>query len=270
MKKECTFHDEELKELMELYLTLMSYKKVNIDYIISLMKCIELLTGKKDILPSFFSTKTINWVIIESTLECFGRISREDTTNIIKMHGKEIYNKSIEVRNKRSDDKTVTNMSNLSDKEIWDNHYIKEAIELFNGNEIMNYIEDINNEICRNNDKMDKNSQFLKIRNDFRIKKFLCKEEECSRIEIELAFETLFELLNDNGYCKEKEEDKAISSIHDVSHAIYGLYCDIFITCDRNFYNKLRAIYYYLGIEIEVYYCPQKDAYNTICEILKM
>jgi hypothetical protein len=186
------------------------------------------------------------------------------------MHGKEIYDKSIEVRNKRLDDKTVTNIPNLSDKDIWDNHYIKEAIELFNSNEIMNYIEEINNVICRNNDKRDKNSQDLKIRNDFRIKKFLCKEEECSRHEIELAFETLFELLNANGYCKEKEEDKAISSIHDVSHAIYGLYCDIFITCDYNFYKKLRAVYYYLGIEREVYYCPQKSVYDTICEVLKI
>ncbi|SEJ66220.1 hypothetical protein SAMN05660742_11316 [Propionispira arboris] len=65
---------------------------------------------------------------------------------------------------------------------------------------------------------------------------------------MKLAFEKLFELLNANGYCKEKDYGKAVSSIHDVSHAIYGSYCDIFITCDHSFYKKLKAVYYYLGL----------------------
>lgn len=268
-KRKCTFHDEQLKELMQLYLDIRGYKRVDINYIISLMKCIELLTGNKDILPAFSSLKTINWVMKESTLECFGRASLFDTTSVINKRGKAIYSKAIEIRNKRIDDKTITNIPNLNEIEIWDNHYIKESIELFNRNEIMKYINEANHEIKINNNKLNKEDQILEIRNNFKIKKFLYKEENCSRHEIELAFQILFELLNANGYWKEKDEDKAISSIHDVSHAIYGLYCDIFITCDHNFYKKLLAVYYYLGIEKKVYYCQQKDAYENICKILK-
>lgn len=269
-KKEFTFKDEKLKQLVKLVLTSKGHKNVSIDYVISLMKCIEVLTGKKDIIPNFSSRKSVNYDVIESTIECFGRVAYSDTTGVIKVRGKKIYNKAIEVRNKRKDDKSVTNMSNLSDTDIWDNHYVKEAVEEFNANEIANYIEEVNTEIRATNRVLDKKDQVIEIRKNFRIKQSLCREEKCSRHEIELAFESLFEILNANGYCKEKEEDKAVSSIHDVSHAIYGLHCDIFITSDQKFYKKLKAVYYYLGIEKEVYYCPQKGICENIREILKV
>lgn len=48
----------------------------------------------------------------ESTLECFGRVSLADTTGIINKRGKAIYDKAIEIGNKRIDDKTETNIPN--------------------------------------------------------------------------------------------------------------------------------------------------------------
>ncbi|MGL5256126.1 MAG: hypothetical protein ACRC76_03725 [Proteocatella sp.] len=262
VKRKCNFHDNKLKELVQLFLVLKGYPiKNNIDHLISLMKCIELITGKKDILPAFFSYGSINWEIIESTLDCFGRVAGEDTTDIINLRGREIYDSAQKIRQTRKDDKTIMNIPNLNEEDIWNNKYIQESIRDFNENKIIEYIEDINKKI---NKKKDLNNSYTEISKDFRLKPFLLKDRKYLRHEMELAFEGLFEILNVNGYRSEKDYNKAVSSIHDVSHAIYGSYCDIFITCDLNFYKKIKAVYYYIGIKTEVHYCCQKSAYNSI------
>ena len=270
---ECLFYDENLYELVALFLFLKGYINesnyhVDISHIISLMNCIDLLTGNKDILPACSSKNVINWVITESTLECLGRVASIDTTKIIERRGEELYNDMKKITEERKNDKEVRNISNLNEKDIWDNHYIKEAIERFNCSEIKEYIRLINNSTDYQYKNFPNNEKVSRVDDDFKIKKFIFKERKYSRIEIELTFEILFQLLNANGYRKEKK-DKSVSSIHDVSHAIYGLYCDIFVTCDENFYKKLKAVHYYLGIEREVYFCDQKKAYENICEILK-
>ena len=54
------------------------------------------------------------------------------------------------------------------------------------------------------------------------------------------------------GFFREKKQ-KYRSRLHDVSHIIYSSYCDIFITNDKNLYNKAKAIYSLLKIDTEIY-----------------
>lgn len=268
--EKCSFKDDSLKNLVMLWLRLTGYSiKGNIDYIISLMKCIELITGKKDILPNFTSYRNPNWHITESTFECFGRVSRCDTTQAISLKGHEIYEEGKKTQSERKNDKTVTNISTLNKEEIWSNHYISDAIANFNKYEIDNKIHRINQEIQERNQKLEETqNKQVGIRDGFKIKKDICASNKVSRVELELIMETLFEILNSNGYRREKKEETSISSIHDVSHALYGSYCDKFITTDNNFFKKLEAVYWYTGIKTEVYYCKQEGIEENIKGVL--
>ena len=58
-------------------------------------------------------------------------------------------------------------------------------------------------------------------------------------------------LLEKLGYYRESE-NKYRSRLHDVSHMIYGAYCDVFVSADKKMINKLKAIYSALNIPTEV------------------
>lgn len=44
----------------------------------------------------------------------------------------------------------------------------------------------------------------------------------------------------------------SINNLHDTTHAIYGAYCDIFVTNDKKLKQKMRAAYQWLGIKTNV------------------
>ncbi|MCU8505953.1 hypothetical protein M2F98_20975 [Vibrio vulnificus] len=67
----------------------------------------------------------------------------------------------------------------------------------------------------------------------------------------EMAVEKLMEYLEYSRYYPDKS-NKNIASLHDTTHAIYGAYADIFVTNDRRFAHKVRAVYQWLGVSTEV------------------
>lgn len=67
----------------------------------------------------------------------------------------------------------------------------------------------------------------------------------------EMTMEKLMEYLEFNRYFPDKS-DKNIASLHDTTHAIYGAYADVFVTNDRRFANKVKAVYKWLGVDTKV------------------
>jgi len=53
------------------------------------------------------------------------------------------------------------------------------------------------------------------------------------------------------GYKADKYK-KAISQLHDTTHACYGSYANTLITADRKLRDKLIALYFFLGIATDV------------------
>ena len=75
--------------------------------------------------------------------------------------------------------------------------------------------------------------QFKDIRNRFRV--------------FEAYVNLAANLLEKIGYYRE-QQDKARSRLHDVSHIIYGAYCDTFVSADKKLIKKAKAIYELLDI----------------------
>ena len=71
------------------------------------------------------------------------------------------------------------------------------------------------------------------------------------REEIFTIFLNILEIV---GFFQEKNNKYTTlrSRMHDVTHAIYGAQANYFITNDNRFYNKVKAIYYYLEINTTV------------------
>jgi len=105
-------------------------------------------------------------------------------------------------------------------------------------------------------------SEYKKLKNHPEFKKFVPRE----RITInmlrfaalnrffpmfEMVVEKLMEYLEAKRYFPDKSENN-ISSLHDTTHAIYGAYADIFVTNDRRFSEKVKAVYKWLGVETNV------------------
>lgn len=63
---------------------------------------------------------------------------------------------------------------------------------------------------------------------------------------------TLFDTLTIAGYKREKNERTQNSYEYDKQHAINATYCDVFITADKNFAAKFKAVAYYYGLDTKV------------------
>jgi|LADL02.1.fsa_nt_gi hypothetical protein len=68
----------------------------------------------------------------------------------------------------------------------------------------------------------------------------------------EKTFENLFTILNAFGFQKVDVDHRIEGRIHDVSHAIYGSYADVFATNDKKLRKSSEAIYAYTGIETRI------------------
>jgi hypothetical protein len=66
------------------------------------------------------------------------------------------------------------------------------------------------------------------------------------------TFETLFDTLNIFGYRAEHNSNRVENRVHDVSHAIYASYADIFVTDDRKLSDSSKAVFHLLDIDVEV------------------
>lgn len=70
--------------------------------------------------------------------------------------------------------------------------------------------------------------------------------------EREATIEVLFKVLNFFGFRKEHSPKRVENRLHDVSHAIYASYADIFVTNDRKLRHSAMAIFSLIGIQTRV------------------
>jgi len=89
---------------------------------------------------------------------------------------------------------------------------------------------------------------FLKD-NNVKIKKW--NEIKNSHESIQGNISIIFDFLESIGY-KTDGVKQYRSMMHDVTHAIYGTISDIFITNDKNFFKRIKAIYSYFEIPVKV------------------
>lgn len=124
-----------------------------------------------------------------------------------------------------NNNKEMKNLSNRSETEIWKIEHVSNSLKIrklifgplgFNLNP----------------------KSFNYIKSDFR--------------SLEFSVSALFDTLTGCGYVMEKDNKTAISSTHDISHAIYATYCDFLISTDKKFIKKCKAVYSYLGVPTKV------------------
>lgn len=67
----------------------------------------------------------------------------------------------------------------------------------------------------------------------------------------ELVMEKMFEFLELRRFHPDKPS-QYLSGLHDTTHAIYGAYCDVFVSNDAGLRSKAKAVYSWLGVKSKV------------------
>lgn len=70
--------------------------------------------------------------------------------------------------------------------------------------------------------------------------------------KLNCAMALLFGVLTAVGYKRDKNERLHNSGEYDIQHAIRATYCDVFVSDDKRFRSKYKAVAYYMGIPIEI------------------
>ena len=234
----------------------------------NILSQISKFTNDMEYLPSMTS------IIIkkESPFICYERIVKYDTTQRIEIDGKHKYKVDKEHYKELCDkEKKYQNISNIEFDKIWDYEDMVNAISQLNTN-----MKDIRK---KHNNRYE-NSVFKlcgvdkDLPEDLKIYSGMYSKIKDSHKVLEFIIEILFRILNINGYNAEKKEDTTISGIHDVSHAIYATKADKLFTVDRKFFNKCKAVYYFLQVDTEVILCSKENiseilmSYNECCKLM--
>lgn len=69
---------------------------------------------------------------------------------------------------------------------------------------------------------------------------------------LENIIDNMFDILDRVGFRRDKKERTAISGIYDTQHSIMATHCDVFITKDKKFKERFKAVAWYLGIPIKI------------------
>lgn len=237
----------------ELFKSKKNSKDGTIQYVQETKFLIEELARSKKIIPNIHDKSIKNGLIKykESLDKCLIRIARDDNSAYVDdksvtrfFSGKANYTRM------REEDITLSNITNISPEGIWENSYIKDAIEAYN--KIMNEIVYFYNNGTSNKIARDKYNFIVNIPGDYQLKKNSYYDIKKNYHLLELTIEFLHFILTENGYCKEKNEHAAISGVHDISHSIYATYCDVFVTKDLRLKQRSEAIYKFLNINTKI------------------
>jgi len=68
----------------------------------------------------------------------------------------------------------------------------------------------------------------------------------------EATIDFLLKVLNIFGFRKEHGQKRVENRIHDVSHAVYGSYADIFVSNDRKLRHSVMAVYSFISIQTHI------------------
>ena len=63
---------------------------------------------------------------------------------------------------------------------------------------------------------------------------------------------SIFAVLETAGYKRNNSVKLHNSGEYDIQHSIRSTYCDVFVTNDKKFRSKYKAVAYYMGIPIEI------------------
>lgn len=239
----------------------MNYK----EKMITLLDIINEITDAKELLPNINIGSSIK-VQFEKTQSCYARVATCDTrdfthdTSIDKF--KEDRANAIQVQ---ENDKSMKNLSSLSYSDIWENELVKSYIDNSNKNMVsiinkQNIQPVIQFLRCHNIDKS--------ISENLIVRKGIFTEIYKKHSDLEFIIEILFRVLTYTGYNRDKDEVTAVSGTHDITHSIYGTYCDYIVTADEKFSKRCKAVYHYLGSKTEVIFCKQKNLYSDLEQFL--
>lgn len=70
-------------------------------------------------------------------------------------------------------------------------------------------------------------------------------------------YNIVYLLLDLLGYSYDKKRTRVENMMDDLSHTFFGAHCDVFVTNDRDAYQKAKSVYEYFGIKTKV--CLLKD-----------
>lgn len=248
----------------EVYKVLANNKSHYKNHMENLLQNISRITNNYELLPSSDGIK----IKKEDPQECLKRVRSIDTRERVEHNSISKFNKDKKHYQRMiSEDKHNQYISTLSYKEIWNQKEIQQCINDLNEN--MDCLIDMYNR--------DIIVQILKICNikkelplDFSFKKNNYDRLKKSHTELEYTIEILFRILNNYGYYAEKTEKTAISSTHDITHAIYATKADYFISTDERFYRKCEAVYHYIGAYTKILYCRQMDIITLLQETFNL
>lgn len=191
---------------------------------------------------------------IQSFEGCLRIVETCDTRELVERNGEILdKNNKEEVNKLRKENKEAIYYSSLDKQKIWDEAELARKVKIFP--EYLKYRNQIGMHSLisiygiKDAEEIWKKQ---KISNDFKLSLNCFAEGFPSFSTLECVIEFLNGILNECGYHRDKGVRKSQSGIHDVSHAIYGTYCDFFVSLDDSFRKRLDAIYYYLGIKTEV------------------
>lgn len=227
-----------------------------------LLDAISKITNNKEALPNQ-STKSAIVITVENPTKCFKRVSDMDTTDKVAVDAEEKDEIDRLFYKDKMKNKKYTNISNKSAEDIWKWKEVKELVEHLNQN--------IDKIIQNNNSDFSNTILYLAGINKFLPEDFIFSNSRYEILkkehtQLEFTIEILFRVLNYCGYNSE-EKGNEVSSIHDVSHAIYGTCADYIITSDLRFSKKCKAVYSFIGAPTKVIFSKQCDFLDVIIKL---
>lgn len=255
-KYKCIYSPAHIEEIFKASSKNDSYKSRK-----GLLSIISAVTSNLEAFPQSPPNQAII-IRTEEPSDCYCRVARFDSTDrvasdsIARLKDDQMHYKPL-----MKEVKKYRNISNIPPLKIFDYDLVKSKIDELNQNieaEINKYNLSIENLFlsmigcCK------------KLPDDFRFEKNRYALMINDHTQLEYTIEILFRVLN---YCGYNAEKNAISSTHDVSHAIYATAADYLFTTDTHFALKCQAVYSFLGVKTKIIHCSVPDIISKIEEI---
>jgi len=193
--------------------------------------------------------------------ECYMRTVKYDTLETVKERSEYKQDSDKNGYDARNLFEGMTQNSETIYKDVWETKRVKEELKKANENnakQIQMELAFENNHLLKTLEKHYGKENVLKI------KQGLISNAQTKLIpdtfiilknsfgQLEYVIEQLFFILSKCGFRREKGNKKANSGTYDIEHAIYGTFCDSFITDDSKFADKYKAVCYYLGVPTKI------------------
>lgn len=181
---------------------------------------------------------------------CLQRIEKYDTTAIIQQTAKHLKSTHIQPP------AFSHNYHNSSEqwKAVWEEVQIKNAIcELNRMRLLPEQLISLHINLVKVYGRKTADLQLIQLINDMSEISFGCyKEIKNSYGKMEYVIEQLARILSRFGYYRDSNVRTFNSGEYDITHLIYGTFCDYFITEDAKLRARALAIYYYLQAPVQV------------------